>query len=592
MSFTQRDSFLCNSSSSSSSSFSHWDDSIISGKGSDSVNLFKGQAIGKVNVSQFQNEKKPLERGKNASKLPVTNSKNGNPSKYQVASNQTSIAVDSECINKKITCRNIKSDFELDDSDDLCPVCVDNCTCQHKDDVIDVLASDVTANLTKSSIQKRTIRTVAGDLGKRGRLMNQEPVNAAEQCKYSLIEMMAGNNMEQQVCSSSNNDSSMEISVRMSSSPMPFTHTNEGQTISSDNKFAIDLNSGMLVSNSHPYSFSFSDGDDLMVGDYDEEEWDSDDEVYLKYDSVEYEYIANDLLENEVISEIASMEDPIECLDILLFGSSEYKEEDCGMRGVLFKLDQIPAQRQLLDDIRSSSQPKPTASLPIPIPIASKSSPFSQDNFCSVEQKNSFSNYTLNPETGTLCSQTFSLKTAGNPKSISEVPVRPQTAVPFCQNEDSFSTTSMQPGFSSDYAVYSCTIPSGSSLSSINIEETYDSCCEEDSCWPFSTSPHDGGNSDTGMLNIEDILDSTLYSNSRQISYKNEFLDRYKHIPITTFRRTRRKSLIHSKQPRVNYKRIIKHGDRMLCESNTVRPELDFLLVSDANNCQLESANH
>lgn len=515
-----------------------------------------------------QNTRKIAECDRGAAKLQALTETNSHHLKTRQSTNIPSMdtAVEDKKGRRNQT-RSIRIGFELDDSDDLCPVCVDICTCQPSshfmNEAIDILAPEDSLISPKKLVQKRANLIVNADANKRNRFSSQNTTDNISCLDHMSVVMEV--DLPVSIYADGNGNFIQKAHLNQTASP----HTGKNE-----NKFAIDLNSGMIVNRDGSHSFSFSDGDDLLLEEYEEEEWDSDDDVCLKYDSVEYEYLVNDLLENEMISELASMEDPIESLDILLFGSSEDdEEENIGMQGISFELDLIPSQRQILSDIRSSSQP-------IPIPTAMKPKSYSQENFGSLEKKSSFSNYILNLETGTLSSQPF-FPHAGSrniDESSSTCGISQEQ-----KSESQLHSCQYKSEIAPSFAVYTSGSLSGSSLSSVALDDAYDSYCDEDSCWPYSTSPHDGGgNSDTGMLSIEDILDSTLYTNSRQVSYKNEFLDRYKHIPITTFRRTRRKSLSHFKQSRVNYKRLIKHGDFMLCDATVgkERTEGELFLIS------------
>lgn len=294
-----------------------------------------------------------------------------------------------------------------------------------------------------------------------------------------------------------------------------------------------------------PAESLLSDGDDCVTDDDDD---DDDDEDCLKYDSVEYEYIVSDLQEDEVISEIALLEDPIESLDVLLFGSSdadgnEDDDDDQMFDSISFEIDLIPAQQHTLPCERS--QPENAA--------ASRSSSTSFVSMPAAATK------ALSAAASALVASTNTATSPYDAPSFSAYPPRSQSATCFFTQNT---------GRANAYTPNAVSSTSG-------FQEAYDVGAFSDD---FDCDVSEGGNGISGgggggtsenMLNIEDIIECHSLCNSRSAMYNNEFLELYKHIPISAFRRSRRRSVTHKTNPSI-YKRFLKHEDTMLWEG---RPE-------------------
>lgn len=218
-----------------------------------------------------------------------------------------------------------------------------------------------------------------------------------------------------------------------------------------------------------------------MIDEYDT----SDSESEILFDSVEYEYVVSDCNEDDLISEIALLEDPVESLDLLLFGS-DYDE---GVDMISFEVDIIPSQTHVL----------PISNVYFGSSIGTSMTPISYEN---KKQQ----------------------------------------------------TTKRQRSYSIDSDSY------------FSDEELH----TEDS---------------QILVKIEDILDSDIFSTASTITQtttsssfciSTESLERWKKIPIGTFRRSRRRSIPQIRYHPNMYKKFIKYDDAMLCQYSNDAP--DFLL--------------
>ena len=454
--------------------------------------------------------------------------------------------------------------MELEDSDDLCPVCEDNCTCQKAGDATtseDSEAEYFSRQRRKSRASKRSLlspvssNNSAASLGGPSFCPEEsgKALNSRKRAKYLLgnsaspasLGSSEGNNSQQQQHIEISLHLTKGHSQKIGSSPSNHCLKRKGRFDSvgfSSGDHLSARNDQHLNSDNDLEEHSSEESDLGHEFDFDDEEEDDEDEIYLKYDSVEYEYIVSDLLANDVISDLALLEDPIESLDILLFGSNdETEEESSGVDGncISFEIDLIPSQQHILP-LPSQKEPllaNPNPTLPskepeIEVPKRSRSA---------VVTASSSASFSLSQPLFAASPATTTLNSSGNSNSYSTSPLAPLATDSCCEGYDSFY-------YEDEFAYASSPEDQACASSSINASE---------SC---------------SMLKIEDLLESTIFTNSRQILYSNEFLERYKKIPISAFRRSRRRSFSQHRIHPGGYTRFLKHEDRMLCEGITADP--------------------
>lgn len=366
----------------------------------------------------------------------------------------------------------LKKGSESDDVDDLCPVCVESCTCQRK-------------NFSTSTDSALSLLVDCGTPldHKRGGLDSAGYRTDDDHGVISLIPVKAG--------------SAKQYPVTRSMSTIPT---------------APQSTSSLFLSADYDESFSEEDQDA-------EEE-----DLLFPYDSVEYEYTVSQM-QDQVISQIGFLDDPIDSLDIYLFSSGEDPESDT-YDSLSFEIDLVPAQKRTLPDKgRSLSCQPATAKHTAPIAIPQHQRPQSTSTDTTASG-------------GCLRFSDFSSK-------LTKLAM-PATAAPnVC-----------------------CSVT----------EESDDDFGMEGSGF-FASDYEDGAteSENSQMIPIEDILECTLMSTSKpKNSYKNEFLERYKHIPISAFRRSRQRHNSASKRSHPNlYKRYLRCEDTMLAE-NCIEADVPF----------------
>lgn len=456
--------------------------------------------------------------------------------------------------------RGLLLNMELEDSDDLCPVCEDNCTCQKAGDVTTSEDSETeyfSRQRRKSRASKRSLlspvssNNIAASLG--GPFCPEEAgkaLSSRKRAKYLLGNSASPTSLGR--AEANFQQQHIEISLHLTkghSQKIGTSHSNhclKRQPRFESGAFAGEDHSSMrndqLNSDNDLQEQSSKDSDLGHEFDFDDEEDDDEDEIYLKYDSVEYEYIVSDLLANNVISDLALLEDPIESLDILLLGSNdETEEESSGVDGncISFEIDLIPSQQHILP-LPSQKEPllaNPNPTLPskepeVEVPKRSRSA---------VVTAGGSTNFSLSQPLFAASPATLASSVGSNSSNYSSSPLAPSAADSCCDGYDSFY-------YEDEFAYASSPEDQASASSSINAS---------DSC---------------SMLKIEDLLESTILTNSRQILYSDEFLERYKKIPISAFRRSRRRSFSQHRIHPGGHTRFLKHEDRMLCEGITADP--------------------